>query len=520
MTHKLEDVFKIGGIPTYTFVPPVEYPALLVALRTPGRGVVIEGPSGIGKSTSVTRALEELGLADKVISLTARKPSDIDLIRELPSIDDFGTVIIDDFHRLDDAVKQSIADLMKVLADEERESGKIVILGINKAGDALVQFAHDLNNRLEVIKFEANPIEKVQELLSLGETALNIELNVKDEIAESANGGFYIAQMLAHQTCLDSGILEEQRDRRTTEVSFELTRAKIFEKLSRVFLDRTQRFARGTRFRREGRAPYLHLIYWLAKCDDWSMSLTRSIRENPSLAGSVTQIVEKGYLRDLVNRDRDISAVLHYDPTSRYLTVEDPQFVYFLRNISWSRFAEDSGFLTMEFPSRYDFALSFGGPDRLVAEMLFSSLQEGEFETFYDRNEQHRILAEDIEDYLRPIYQTDAEFVVVLLGPDYPKRVWTRFESEQFKTRFKSGAVIPVWFANAPPGIFDESSRVGGIAFDPAGDVGAQIQEIVDLLSRKIEESRAAKSTPSVATTIQVITAAVPADPGNDASSL
>ena len=50
------------GIPTHTFVRPIEYPALLVALRTPGRGVVVEGPSGIGKTTAVTRALEELGL--------------------------------------------------------------------------------------------------------------------------------------------------------------------------------------------------------------------------------------------------------------------------------------------------------------------------------------------------------------------------------------------------------------------------------------------------------------------------
>lgn len=515
MTRKLEEVFKIGGIPTHTFVHPVEYPALLVGLRTPGRGVVIEGPSGIGKTTSVTRALEELGLANKVGLLTARRPADIDLIRELPTINDFGTVVIDDFHRLDDNVKQSIADLMKVLADEERQKSKLVILGINKAGDALVQFAHDLNNRLEIIRFEANPIEKVQELLSLGEAALNVELNVKDEIAESANGGFYIAQMLAHQTCLDSGILEEQQAPVATQVSFELTRAKIFERLSRVFLDRTQRFARGTRFRREGRAPYLHLLYWLARCDDWSMSLTRSIRENPSLAGSVTQIVEKGYLRDLVSGDAEISGVLHYDPTSRYLTVEDPQFVYFLRNVSWSRFAEDAGFLTMDFPSRYDFALSFAGPDRPVAEALFSSLQEREFETFYDRNEQHRILAEDVEDYLRPIYQTDAELVVVLLGPEYPKRVWTRFESEQFKERFKSGAVIPVWFASAPPGIFDESSRVGGITFDPSVDVDAQVQEIAELLSRKIEEKRAAKlqSTADLASDVVAAAAVGNADP-------
>lgn len=493
VTTKIEEVFKIGGTPTYTFVHPVEYPALLVALRTAGRGVVIEGPSGIGKTTSVTQALRELGLADEVLSLSARKPADLDLIHGLPTMDDFGTVIIDDFHRLPDGVKQSIADLMKILADEERKNCKVVILGINNAGEALVQFAHDLNNRLEIIKFEANPIEKVQQLISLGEDALNVQINVKDEIAEAANGSFYIAQMLAHQTCLDSGILERKAERLVTGVSFELTRSKVFERLSRTFLLRTQNFARGTRFRREGRAPYLHLLYWLAKCDDWSLSVTRAIRDNQALSGSVTQIVEKGYLGGLVRGDPDIAAVLHYDPKSRDLTIEDPQFVYFLRNISWSRFAEDAGFLTMEFPSRYDFALSFAGPNRPVADALFQCLEEREFEIFYDKNEQHRLLAEDVEDYLRPIYQSDAEYVVVLLGPEYPKRVWTRFESQQFKDRFKSGAVVPVWFADARPGIFDESSRVGGFDFDPADDLSTQVEKIADLLSRKIQEKRARK---------------------------
>jgi hypothetical protein len=62
-----------------------------------------------------------------------------------------------------------------------------------------------------------------------------------------------------------------------------------------------------------------------------------------------------------------------------------------------------------------------------------------------------------------------------------------------FRERFKSGAVIPVWFSNAPPGMFDESSRVGGITFDPTGDINAQVQRIAELLSRKIEEKRAAR---------------------------
>jgi hypothetical protein len=413
----------------------------------------------------------------------------------LPTITDFGFVIIDDFHRLDDGTKQSMADLMKVLADEERPNSKLVILGINKAGEGLVRFAHDLNNRLEIIRFEANPLEKIEELICRGEKALNIELNIKSEIADAANGSFYIAQMLSHQTCIDASILERQNNVVTTKVSFEMIRGKVFDRLSRTFRDRTQRFAQGTKLRPEGRAPYLHLLYWLAKCDAWSLSVSRALRENPSLRGSVTQIIEKGYLAELVAKDKDISSVLHYDSQSRELTVEDPQFVYFLRNISWSRFAEETGFVTMDFPSRYDFALSFAGADREIAESLFNALVQREFEVFYDRNEQHRILAENVEDYLRPVYISDAEFVIVLLGPEYPKRIWTRFESSQFKDRFKSGSVIPVWFANAPPGTFDESSRIGGVCFDPELGYAKQVESIADLLSRKILDQRQLKSS-------------------------
>jgi MoxR-like ATPase len=59
-TPLLEEVFKTSGVPTFTFVEPSEYTKLLVRLRTPGRGVVIEGPSGIGKTSAVETALKDL----------------------------------------------------------------------------------------------------------------------------------------------------------------------------------------------------------------------------------------------------------------------------------------------------------------------------------------------------------------------------------------------------------------------------------------------------------------------------
>src|SRR5690242_4356144 len=111
---RLEDVFKLSGVPTHTFVQPIEYDKLIVSLRSPGRGVIVEGPSGIGKTTAVVKALSELEIASE--RLTPRKRSDIPLIKELPAARDRGVVILDDFHRLDTDIQNEIADFLKVLA--------------------------------------------------------------------------------------------------------------------------------------------------------------------------------------------------------------------------------------------------------------------------------------------------------------------------------------------------------------------------------------------------------------------
>jgi hypothetical protein len=133
----VEDVFKISGVPTHTFVEPHQYDHLKVALRSPGRGVVVEGPSGIGKSTAVARALEQIDPGRRGQPLSARKPEDVDYIQLLPEVSSFGTVVIDDFHVLPPAVQHAVADLLKTLADEERRDSKLIIVGINRAGDSL-----------------------------------------------------------------------------------------------------------------------------------------------------------------------------------------------------------------------------------------------------------------------------------------------------------------------------------------------------------------------------------------------
>jgi hypothetical protein len=347
-----------------------------------------------------------------------------------------------------------------------------------------------LANRVEVIPFEANPEHKVAELVSKGEAALNIGLNIREDIIREAQGSFYLAQMLSYNTCLRANLMRTVTQYLVTKESYESVRNHVVTTLARSFHDTAIAFARGSKLRREGRAPYLHLLYWLSQNKNWSINCDREADHHPEQRGSVSQVVSKGYLADAVASSEDIQRVLHYDATSTVLIVQDPQFVFYIRNISWPRFAEEVGYISLAFPSRYDFALSFAGSDRDIAESLFRELQEREFEIFYDKNEQHRILAEDVEEYLAPIYSSDAQLVICILGPDYPKRVWTKFESDQFKERFKTGDVIPIVLSTAPLGVFDSASRVGHIKWDRGADFDRQLMHAVDLLVAKCGELR------------------------------
>lgn len=491
--YRLEDVFKLSGVPDVTFVEPVEFRRLLIALRTKGRGVVIEGPSGIGKTSAVTKALSRLGPEWdlKALRLSARRRDDRDIIAELPDIQDAGVVVIDDFHRLDSVVRLHIADHLKVLADEEREDTKIVVVGINQAGQSLLSFAPDLSGRIEVIKFEVNPDDRVRTLINKGCVALNIELPISDEIVRAADGSFNIAQMLCHDACLTADVLETVDPRAVADVSYELVRERVLDRLAGTFYKRAEIFAKGKKLRREGRAPYLQILRWLSLSDEWTIDLDREMSKHPTLRGSVSQVVEKGHLQNLLEEQSALlSDLLHYDAEARVLAVEDPKFFFFIKNLPWNRFAERIGYFDVSFSSRYDFALSFAGSDRDVAEMLFDSLSELEHGVFYDKNEQARILAQNVEEYLAPIYKSEATFVVAILGPDYPSRIWTKFESEQFKRRFGDRSVIPIWFAGQDYGAFDISRDVGGETIDRSRPIKPQVEAIAERLATKLAADR------------------------------
>ena len=57
---KLAEVFKTVGLPRYTYVKPTYYGEVKADISQPGKHLLIEGPSGIGKTCVAFKVFEEL----------------------------------------------------------------------------------------------------------------------------------------------------------------------------------------------------------------------------------------------------------------------------------------------------------------------------------------------------------------------------------------------------------------------------------------------------------------------------
>ncbi|MHC5723945.1 MAG: TIR domain-containing protein, partial [Nostoc sp.] len=152
-SFQIFEVFKTSGVPTVTFVEPQSFHLIKLALMQPGVGVVIEGPSGIGKTTALRKALEEVYPEDKglqVRTLSARKPQDLSNIGTIHQWHN-GIAIIDDFHRLAARLQDKLVDYLKYLADNELPK-KLVIVGIPSTGKRLVNLSFDVATRVKLFK--------------------------------------------------------------------------------------------------------------------------------------------------------------------------------------------------------------------------------------------------------------------------------------------------------------------------------------------------------------------------------
>ncbi|MEO5681582.1 MAG: TIR domain-containing protein [Chitinophagaceae bacterium] len=326
--YPLEEVFVSSGPPTLTFVEPRDFKYIKLALLQPGRGIVIEGPSGIGKTTVALRVLEQTG--SKYELLSARLEDHVDKIRNFKNWPD-GILVIDDFHRLEFGLKEKVANYLKYLADYGIKDKKIILIGIPNTGDTLIRISFDLANRITIFKLGSVDDETLNSLILKGEEALNIEFKQKSSIVREAYGSLYIAQLLCAYIAVHNEILQSQERKVIIETGILDVIDRIIKDLSPKFDDTVRYFASigGKKSR-----IAIHLLSELAITEEGVLNLNHLKVKKPEFKEEIEKLLKTNLIDQFYIDYPQCARHLLFDKVIPGLVIDDPQFKFYLNNVA------------------------------------------------------------------------------------------------------------------------------------------------------------------------------------------
>ncbi len=339
-TLELGEVFKPSGVPGLTFVEPDDFIEFRMALRQPGLGIVLEGSSGIGKTTILRHAVEQdahrLG---QVRILSARRPKDVEQIAKLPD-GHAGLVAVDDFHRLPRTLQDKLADYLKRLADDDAVAAKLVVVGIPGTAQGLVAMGADLATRIRVFRLGRAADHLILQMIEKGEAALNISFDGKAEIVMVSVGSLLTAQMLCWHLVMMAGIEQTAQTTTTIRTDTARARARVRDWLRLKYEPMVDQF---TVLDGATESLCIDLLLRLAKTTDGVLRLEEIREAQPSLRDSIDRIFIHGMSDGLIGRHARIAEHLYYDPRGVRLIADDPQFIFYLRQLNRNELLERAG---------------------------------------------------------------------------------------------------------------------------------------------------------------------------------
>ena len=269
-----QDVFTPSSPARNTFVERDAVNARLVsALVTPGKQIVVYGHSGVGKTTLLENKLEQLyskhfvtrcskGLKFEQIMKFAFDVVDGYFVSEIskkkgrtistkvaaeykilkgefgisknteesekqerivsPQVNAQnlakliglagGCWVLEDFHKIDESEKESMAQVMKVFMDMSRDYNSVRTIAIGAVGTAheVVKYDKELKERVAEILVPPMTKEEMIEIIKKGEVLLNVKFseNLIERIIEYSNGVAAVCHQLCLYMCFNAGITE------------------------------------------------------------------------------------------------------------------------------------------------------------------------------------------------------------------------------------------------------------------------------------------------------------------------
>lgn len=468
MGKLIEDVFVTEGVPTETFIKPPNFNEILVDIRRPGKPVVIEGQSGTGKTTTVKKIQASLDDSSVHTYLSARKTRDVERISNIAFNEELGSFIIDDFHRLSPELKAKLADIAKIAAEEwdPAQFPKLVIIGINDVGSALIQFVPDIAKRVGVHKISPASKELTNELVMSGCNALNITFDQSELIFEESQGDYWLTQQLCQTACTVADVLEESTE--TQQVSLDIPRIRkvIVDKLRKAYYPAVKEFCRGRRFR-PSNDPYFKVLKKVSEAGNPVVDLTSLSDNNEDVRGSINNIKDSR-LSNLLESKELAARHFFYSPETTTFAVEDPAVFYFLRHLDWEALRSDCGFRGRDGNYEFDIAISFAGENRVLAKYLADQFSALDIQVFYDANFEANYLGKTWSKEFTRIFGQASKYVICLLDKHHAEKIWPSFEREVFTPRVMKGEVIPIYLDETP--IHGIPTDVVGIRFMDMSD--------------------------------------------------
>lgn len=324
------EIFRRNGVPIFTYVEPQEAHRVRELLRVLGRGLIIEGPALIGKSTMVKKALGRRPF--RWIDWCDRDSENA--IRSVLSTAGLkGHLIIDNAHRMSTSLASDVARFMRVSADADRPKIKVTLIGISKHGRQLIREHRELSGRVDTITMEKRqPDHKIIELVERGESLANVRFRDKAGIVSAAGGSFYMAQELCYQLTLKQSLSVVPSRQRSVDVLVDDIQLEMTASLASSLGEPLLRFLEVDRSAATRRA-YLALLWLLGSTRDLTVSGGRARSEYPDLVAAFDRV--EAELVKMLSSDDALAEVLHFD--SGMTSTRDPRLHYYLATLDWCK---------------------------------------------------------------------------------------------------------------------------------------------------------------------------------------
>ncbi len=446
MPYNVEDVFVTEGVPNFTFVRPPNYGDILIDIRKAGKPVVIEGQSGTGKTTTVRAIIKELGVDGNITYFSARQPQDVAAIQALVEQRTDGHFVIDDFHRLPESLREQLANIAKLAAEQSGAENlpKLILIGINQIGSDLIQLVDDIGKRTGIHRIRPGRKQEIDQLIGVGCEKLNIKFSNADALYEESRGDYWLTQQLCQSACTASGVTETiVGDPKIIDIDLVALRERVVDKLDAAYYPAVKEFCRGRRFR-PSNDPYFKLLRAVGQQDSSNVDLNEMANALPSVKGSINNIKEHR-LRVLIESKPQVGKYFYYNTDTKNFAIEDPALFYFIRHVDWVKLRKDCGFRERDNAREWDMAISFAGENRELARHITEQLDMLDVHVFFDELYEDNYLGRAWTEQFKKVFADESDLVVVLLDQHHSKKIWPTFERDCFVPRGEDGEVIPIF---------------------------------------------------------------------------